>query len=100
MKTALPVKPELLLPVIDDALRHLPVVQPPAILQLHPDDFSLVQAQVGDGLATSGWRLQPDPSIERGGCRIETGANQIDAEIATRWQRIAAALGSTAHWLA
>ena len=100
LKTALPVKPELVLPVIDDALRHLPVVQAPAILQLHPEDFSLVQAQIGDGLAAGGWRLQPDATLERGGCRIETGANQIDAEPATRWQRIAAALGVESAWLA
>lgn len=99
LKTALPVKPELVLPVIDDALRHLPVVQPPAILQLHPDDFSLVQAQIGDGLSASGWRLQREASIERGGCRIETGSNQVDAEIATRWQRIAAALDANSGWL-
>lgn len=99
LKAALPVKAELVLPVIDDALRHLPVVQPPAILQLHPDDFSLVQAQIGDGLAAGGWRLQPDTTLERGGCRIETGANQIDAEMGTRWQRIAAALGMRDGWL-
>lgn len=99
LKTALAVKPELVLPVIDDALRHLSVVQGPAILQLHPEDFSLVQAQIGDGLAAGGWRLQPDAALERGGCRIETGANQIDADAATRWQRIAAALGVQGEWL-
>lgn len=99
LKTALPVRPELVLPVIDDALRHLPMVQPPAILQLHPEDFSLVQAQIGDGLAANGWRLQPDAALERGGCRIETGANQIDAEMGTRWQRIAAALDVRHGWL-
>ncbi len=99
LKAALPVRPELVLPVIDDALRHLPMVQPPAILQLHPEDFSLVQAQIGDGLAANGWRLQPDAALERGGCRIETGANQIDAEMGTRWQRIAAALDVRHGWL-
>lgn len=99
LKTALPVKPELVLPAVEEAMRHLPTVQPPALLQLHPDDFTLVQDQIGDGLAASGWRLQQDPAIERGGCRIETGTNQVDAEIGTRWQRIAAALGCKDGWL-
>ncbi len=99
LKTALPVKPELVLPVIEDAMQHLPSVQPPALLQLHPEDVALVQAQIGDGLVNNGWRLQPDAGIERGGCRIETGANQIDAELATRWARIAGALGTRDGWL-
>ncbi len=99
LKTALPVKPELVLPAVDDAMRHLPTLQPPVLLQLHPDDAALVEAQMGDGLATHGWRLQEDPAIERGGCRIETGTNQVDAELATRWQRIAAALGRNDRWL-
>lgn len=99
LKTALPAKPELVLPTVEEAMRHLPTVQPPALLQLHPDDFTLVQAQIGDGLAANGWRLQQDPAIERGGCRIETGTNQVDAELGTRWQRIAAALGCKDGWL-
>lgn len=100
LKSALPVRPELVLPVIEDAMRHLPSVQSPAVLQLHPDDFVLVQAQLGDGLVANGWRLQPDAALERGGCRIETGANQVDAELSTRWQRIAGALGVKDGWLA
>jgi hypothetical protein len=31
--------------------------------------------------------------MERGGCRIETASNQIDAATSDRWQRIAASLG-------
>ncbi len=99
LKTALPVKPELVLPVIEDAMRRLPTIQPPALLQLNPEDFVLVQAQVGDGLVANGWRLLPDDAIERGGCRIETGTNQVDAEVGTRWTRIAEALGASSEWL-
>lgn len=99
LKTALPVKPELVLPVIEDAMQHLPSVQPPALLQLHPEDFTLVQAQIGDGLVANGWRLQPDAGIERGGCRIETSSNQVDAELSTRWTRIAGALAVKDGWL-
>lgn len=99
LKTALPVKPELVLPVIEEAMRHLPSVQAPAQLQLHPEDFALVQAQLGDALVANGWRLQSDTGIERGGCRIETGANQVDADMPTRWQRIAGALGVKDGWL-
>jgi flagellar assembly protein FliH len=37
--------------------------------------------------------------MERGGCRIETASNQIDATIGTRWDRITAALGKDTDWL-
>lgn len=98
LKTALPLNPELVLPAIEDAMRRLPSVQAPALLHLHPDDVTLVQAQSGDGLVASGWRLLADAAIERGGCRIETGSNQVDAELPTRWTRIATALGMKNAW--
>ncbi len=100
LKTALAVKPELVLPVIDDALRYLPIAQAPLLLQLHPDDAALVQSTMGAGLVASGWRVQADAGLQRGGCRVETGSNQIDAEIGTRWQRLATALGEPDRWLA
>lgn len=99
LKSALPVRPELVLPVIEDALRYLPIAQAPLLLQLNPDDATLVQSSMGTGLAAGGWRVQSDAGIQRGGCRIATGSNEIDAEIGTRWQRLATALGETHTWL-
>ncbi len=99
LKAALPVKPALVLPVIEDALRYLPITQAPLLLQLHPDDAALVHTTMGAGLTAGGWRLHADAGIQRGGCRIETGSNAIDAEIGTRWQRLTAALGETNAWL-
>jgi flagellar assembly protein FliH len=100
LKTALPARPELVLPVIGDAIRYLPSVQQPAILYLHPQDVSLVREHMEDELEKSGWRIAEDQQLARGGCRVETASNQIDAAIESRWQRIAAALGRNADWLA
>ncbi len=99
LKAALPVRPALVLPVVEEALRYLPIVQAPLLLQLHPDDAALVQTTMGAGLAAGGWRLHADAGIQRGGCRIETGSNAIDAEIGTRWQRLTTALGEPGVWL-
>lgn len=99
LKSALPVRPELVLPVIEDALRYLPIAQAPLLLQLNPDDAVLVQSSMGAALAAGGWRVQADGGVQRGGCRIATGSNEIDAEIGTRWQRLSAALGAPNHWL-
>lgn len=99
LKTALSVRPELVLPVIDDALRYLPIAQAPLLLLLHPDDAAMVQSTMGAGLAASGWRVQADAALQRGGCRVETGSNQIDAEVGTRWQRLTTALGAPDSWM-
>ncbi|MGI4847373.1 MAG: flagellar assembly protein FliH [Janthinobacterium lividum] len=99
LKTALSVRPELLIPVVRDAIRHLPTLQQPAVLLLNPLDAALVAGGLGDELAAAGWRLTEDPHMERGGCQIETASNQIDATTTMRWQRIAAAFGVEADWL-
>lgn len=99
LKTALDIKPELVLPVVQQALAYLPAVQLPAQLILHPKDAALVRAHIGGELASLGWQIREDPQLTVGGCRIETACNQIDASAPSRWQRIAAALGSQSAWL-
>ncbi|MBC7572847.1 MAG: flagellar assembly protein FliH [Herminiimonas sp.] len=100
LKTALEVRPELVLPVVAEAIRYLPSLQQPALLFLHPEDARLARDFIGDELAKAGWRVSEDINLERGGCRVETPTNQIDGSIQTRWQRIAAALGKNTDWLA
>lgn len=100
LKTALAARPELLLPVVRDAIDYLPNLQQPALLHLDPEDLLLVREHIGEELAKAGWRLVEDPNIGRGGCRVETGSNQVDAAIAGRWQRLAASLGRDLDWLA
>lgn len=99
LKTALKVRPELVLPIVGEAVRYLPNVQQPALLALHPHDAELVRSHMADELTKAGWRVSEDPQMEQGGCRIETASNQIDATPAVRWQRIADALGKQSDWL-
>jgi len=100
LKNALAVRPELVVPIVGDAIRYLPTVQQPALLFLHADDAALVKELMGDELVQAGWRVVEDAHMERGGCRVETSSNQIDATAPNRWQRIAAALGKESDWLA
>ena len=100
LKSALTVRPELLLPLIDDALHSLPGLQLPATLLLHPQDLELLRLALGSQLQDAGWRLRADSSLERGGCRIETGNNLIDATLPARWRRLQEALGRDDDWLA
>jgi len=99
LKTALHVKPELVIPLVREAIHYLPTLQQPALLHLHPEDALIIAQHMGDEINTSGWRIVEDPHMDRGGCRVETASNQIDATTSTRWQRIAAALGKDSDWL-
>ncbi|RJF98655.1 flagellar assembly protein FliH [Noviherbaspirillum saxi] len=99
LKTSLKIKPELVLPVVSEAIRYLPTVQQPALLALHPQDAAIVREYMGDDLQRTGWRITEDTQMERGGCRVETASNQIDATQEVRWQRIADALGKQNDWL-
>jgi flagellar assembly protein FliH len=100
LKVGLEVQPDIVIPVVSEAIHYLPALHQPAILYLHPEDASLVKQYIGEQLEESGWKVVDEPLMERGGCRIETATNQIDATIGTRWQRIASSLGRSSRWLA
>ena len=99
LKRALVIKPDLVIGIVREAIEYLPLVQQPALLHLNPDDAVLVRARLGDEIAGGGWRIVEDIQVARGGCRVDTASNQIDATAETRWQRIAAALGLDDAWL-
>lgn len=100
VRTAFDVRPELILAVVREAIDYLPTLQQPALLILHPEDALIVKSSIGHELEKSGWRLVEDGNIARGGCRVDTASNQIDAQIASRWQRLTQALGKNLDWLA
>lgn len=99
LKTALKVRPELVLPIVAEAVRYLPGLQQPALLALHPEDAVIVRQHMGDELDKGNWRIVEEPQMERGGCRVETASNQIDAAPSVRWQRIAEAFGKHGNWM-
>ena len=99
LRVALPIKPELMLPIVRDAIAYLPVVQQPAVLMLNPLDVDLVRGAMGDDIDKGGWRVIEDASIERGGCKVDTASNQIDAQVEARWQRLNDALAKDVDWL-
>jgi flagellar assembly protein FliH len=100
VRTAFTVRPELIIPIVREAIDYLPVLQQPAILALNPDDIEIVRAALSDELDKGGWRVVADPQVGRGGCKVDTASNQIDAQAGARWARLAQALGKNVEWLA
>ena len=100
LHSALEIRPEIVLTVISEAIRYLPSIQQPAQLFLHPDDAPVVRQYMDEELSKAGWRIAEDAQVGRGGCRVETASNQIDATTPARWHRICSALSKDNEWLA
>ena len=99
LRQALKVRPELLLPIVRNVMESIPQHSQHPHLHLHPDDATLVKTYMQTEIALGGWKIVDDQRIERGGCRIETTATEIDATLANRWERLATALGKDLSWL-
>jgi len=99
VRTGFDVRPELILSVVRDAIDQLPVFSQPAVLTLNPQDAELVRHGMADELDKGGWRLREDAQLMRGGCKVETASNQIDAQAQARWQRLTHALNANVEWL-
>ncbi|OAM51259.1 flagellar assembly protein FliH [Methylovorus sp. MM2] len=99
LKAKMSVDPMVIIPVVKDAIHYLPYVQKPAKILVHPEDAKLLKEHMSVELTEQNWMVLEEAGIERGGCIVETAANQIDATNATRWKRISDALAQSGDWI-
>ncbi len=91
------VQRDLVLPVLREALGALIDQQSQPRVLINPHDLQLLRSDLdADGLFGH-CRFVADPSIARGGCRVETPKGEIDARLGTRWQCVLDALGLPHH---
>lgn len=98
LRTELGTQPTLVQAVAAEALNAVLMSARQVLVRVHPDDLPLVAEGAGEALQARGARLQADPSIQRGGCRVESDAGTIDATIENRWARAVQALGHAVPW--
>ena len=96
---ALQVNPELIVPIVQEAMRHLPHTSHQPQLVLHPSDAELIRKHLSDQQSQTDWKICEDEQIEKGGCHIKTNGNEIDASTPTRWQQILTTIGQEDNWL-
>ncbi|MCB5183764.1 flagellar assembly protein FliH [Methylobacillus gramineus] len=99
IKDRLQVDNSVILPIVQESIYYLSAVQRPARLIVNPEDAAVVRKYIREDMADTTWQIQEDVSVERGGCMVETGDNQIDASNATRWKRICDALAQHNDWV-
>ena len=99
LRQSLRIKPELLIPVVKEAVATLNAHSGHPALLAHPDDAELIRNQLGDQLSHNSWRIIDDATLTPGGCRVELGASEVDATMETRWRRVLESIGISQDWL-
>lgn len=67
-------------------------------LHLNPQDVSMVQHALGELLTSRSGRIVSDPTVGRGGCRVQSDVTTVDATLDSRWTEAAAAMGQPIPW--
>lgn len=85
--------PNVLMPVIREALGLLFADSRVVQIKLNPLDLDVLQGLVREEFPNLNITLLADPSITKGGCLIECGGTVVDARLEKRWSRAVAQLG-------
>jgi flagellar assembly protein FliH len=93
LRTEITASHEPLLATVREVLAAAPETLGGRELLLHPEDVALVNDQLGGEPHLGAWRIIPDASVSRGGCRLIAKSRDVDATLATRWQRAMQRLG-------
>jgi flagellar assembly protein FliH len=90
--------PNVLLPVIREALGMLFADSRSVQVKLNPMDLDVLQDIVREEFPNVPLALSADPSITRGGCVIEAGGTVVDGRLEKRWARAISQLGQNMTW--
>lgn len=98
VRQELSVNPQVLEPVIREALGLLVAESKSAVVRMNPQDFEALEAVVKAEFVNLSLTLVADASLTRGGCLIEAAGTVVDGTVEKRWQRAVARLGLTSSW--
>jgi flagellar assembly protein FliH len=90
--------PNVLLPVIREALGQLFSDSRPVQIRLHPLDLDVLQDILREEYPNLPMTLQPDAALTRGGCLVESAGTVIDGRLEKRWARAIGRLGQNLPW--
>ena len=94
----LSVNPNVLQPVIREALALLTTDSKNAVVRLNPLDVEVLQAAVQTEFSGLNLSFVSDSTIKAGGCVVTSAGTVVDGSLDTRWRRAVASLGLTLQW--
>ncbi len=92
------VNPNVLMPVIREALGLLNAENKSAVIRMNPADVDAVEEPVRSEFAGLDLSLRADPAVLPGGCLVESAGMVVDGSVDKRWQRAVATLGLSSAW--
>jgi flagellar assembly protein FliH len=98
LRQELSVNPNVLQPVIREALGLLSADAKSALIRLHPVDLDVMQALIQAEFPGLSLSLVGDASITQGGCLIESAGTVVNGTLEKRWMRAVANLGLSSAW--
>lgn len=85
-------QPGEILPVVREAVALLPMGARDIRVHVNPEDHRFLAELLGDAEEDRAWRLVDDPSLSRGGCRVEAERTRVDATLERRLAQLASQL--------
>jgi flagellar assembly protein FliH len=76
--------PSQVIAVVRETVALLPAAARNVRVLLHPEDAALLRERLETPQGESAWRVQEDPVMARGDCRVMADSAQIDARIESR----------------
>jgi len=99
LRSALEIKPELILDAISEALKTLPSLNGHHKIITHPDSAQIVRDWLAHEHGHLSWKVAEDAQLEPGSFRFESTYNELDGSIQARWLELTRCLGSDTTWL-
>lgn len=98
LRQELSVNPNVLMPVIREALELLGAEHRSAVVRMHPVDLDVLEGPLSSEFSGMALSLRSDLSLQPGGCVVESAGMVVDASLQKRWQRAVATLGLVNAW--
>lgn len=98
LRQELSVNPNVMVPVIHEALDLLGAEHRSAVVRVHPQDLEVLEPLAATEFASMAITLRADPALLPGGCVVESAGMVVDASLQKRWQRVVATLGLDNLW--
>lgn len=98
LRHELSVNPNVLQPVVREALGLLVADSKSAVIRLHPLDLEVLESVLRVEFSGLALTLMADATVTPGGCLVESNGTVIDGTVEKRWQRAIANLGLNSPW--
>ena len=85
-------QPDQIIAVIRDSLGVLPTGARDIRVFLHPEDAKLARELMSLSDQEQVWKIVEDPSLTRGGCKVQTEQSRVDSTVESRLNEVIASV--------